>query len=87
MRRSPYFWWMWFWCWLCYRAYMTLPVASSHHTLYGRFLMWLLSYAGAYAHSDLSDFHLCNFFYRTKEEQDAAWDGHLAGISQADRQP
>lgn len=72
-----YFEWMWFWCWGCYRAYRALPVASSHATRYGRFLMWLLEYAGAYAHSSRADFHLCSFFYRSKAEQSAAWDQHL----------
>jgi hypothetical protein len=80
-----YFRWMWFWCWACYRAYLALPAASSHNTRYGRALMWLLGYAGAYAHSDPSNFHLCSFFYRTDAEQSAAWDRHLSAMSQADQ--
>lgn len=57
-----YFEWMWFWCWACYRAYTALPVASNHHTRYGRFLMWLLGYAGCYAYCERSNFHQCSFF-------------------------
>ena len=79
-----YFEWMWFWCWCCYRTYMAIPPADSHESRYGRFNMWLIGYAGAYAHSD-SDFHLCSFFYRTKEEQSAAWDRHIATLSPSDR--
>lgn len=55
--------WMWFWCWLCYRAYMALPMPYSHHTRYGRFNMWLLGYAGCYAHCDTREsFGECSFF-------------------------
>lgn len=78
MNNRIYFRWMWFWCWACYRAYLALPTPSSHSTRYGHFQMWLLGYAGAYAHSNLSNFHLCDFFYRTEEEQCAAWDRHLS---------
>ena len=83
MSADLYFRWMWFWCWLCYRAYMVLPVADSHHTRYGRFTLWLLGYAGCYAHSTIEDFHLCNFFYRTEAEQDAAWVRHLSALPPA----
>lgn len=69
---------MWFWCWLCHRAYMTLPPAYSHHTRYGKLNLWLLGYAGAYAHSDRETFPLCLFFYRSKEDQSAAWDLFLS---------
>lgn len=69
-----YFRWMWFWCWLCYRAYLALPIARNHQTRYGRFTLWLLGYGGSYAHSDLSSFHLCSYFHNSKEEQDAAWE-------------
>lgn len=67
-----------FWCWLCYRAYLTLPMSGSHESLYGRFSLWLLGFAGAYAHSDRDTFPLCLFFYRSKEEQSVAWDAFLA---------
>jgi hypothetical protein len=72
---------MWFWCWACFKAYTKSPVAHNQHSLYGRFQMWLLGYAGCYAHCDIHSFHLCNFFHRTDEEQDAAWDRHLATLS------
>lgn len=72
--RPLYFRWMWFWCWFCHRAYLSLPIASTHKSRYGRFSLWLLGYAGSYAHSDLSSFHLCSYFHRSKEDQDAAWD-------------
>lgn len=72
-----YFEWMWLWCWSCYRAYMALPPAASHQSRWGRFQIWLLGYAGGYAHSTRADFHLCSFFYRSKAEQSAAWDRHL----------
>lgn len=40
----------WFWCWLCYRAYLALPIAGTHRSLYGKFTLWLLGYAGFYAY-------------------------------------
>src|SRR5258708_36363927 len=80
MSADLYFRWMWFWCWLCYRAYMVLPVADSHHTRYGRFTLWLLGYADCYAHSPIEDFQLCNFFYRPQPEQDAACARHVAAL-------
>lgn len=85
MSKSLYFRWMWLWCWTCYRLYMAIPPASTHASRYGRFNMWLLGYAGAYAHSDLNTFHLCDFFYRTREEQSAAWDRHLSAHPPAER--
>lgn len=81
-----FFYLMRFWCWLCYRAYMLSPVASSHGTRYGRFMMWVLGYAGAYAHSTPDDFYLCNFFYRTKAEQSEAWDRHLKFVGRGQEQ-
>lgn len=78
-----FFWSMRFWCWTCYRVYMAIPAPDSHASRYGQFNMWLLGYAGAYAHSDLSDFHLCNFFYRTKGDQSAAWERHIAALPPA----
>lgn len=78
MRWTPYHHWMWFWCWLCHLTYMASPVADSQHSRYGRFQMWLLGYAGAYAHSDRGNFHLCLFFYRDRAEHSAAWDRHIA---------
>jgi hypothetical protein len=83
MSHAVYFNLMRFWCWLCYRAYMASPVAMSHSTRYGLFQMWLLGYAGAYAHSTRADFHLCDFFYHTRAEQSAAWDRHLAALGGA----
>lgn len=41
----------WFWCWLCFRAYLALPIAGTHKSIYGKFTLWLLGYAGFYAHS------------------------------------
>jgi len=67
-----------FWCWLCFHSYMMLPMARSHKSLYGRAMGWVLGWAGAYAHSDRSNFHLCRFFYKSDEEQSAAWDRHSA---------
>lgn len=40
----------WFWCWLCYRAYLALPIAGTHKSIYGKFTLWLLGYAGFYAY-------------------------------------
>lgn len=73
-----YFEWMWFWCWACYRIYTAIPAPDIHASHYGRFNMWLLGYAGAYANSSRADFHLCNFFYRNDAEQKLAWETHLA---------
>lgn len=81
MRWTPYHHWMWFWCWLCYRAYILFPIASNHHTRYGRGMLWILGYGGAYASSDRSNFHLCIFFYRSVEEQNAAWDRHIGPVA------
>lgn len=41
----------WFWCWLCFRFYLAAPIASTHKSLYGRFMLWVLGYAGYYAHT------------------------------------
>jgi len=83
MKWTPYHYWMWFWCWACFKAYMNLPTASTHHSRYGRFLMWLLGYAGAYAHSDDGKtFHLCDFFYPTRQAQSDAWDLHTTKTDQ-----
>lgn len=51
VRSKLYFHCMWFWCWLCYRAYIALPIACTHNSSYGRFTLWLLGYGGAYANS------------------------------------
>lgn len=40
----------WFWCWLCYRAYLALPLPMTHRSTYGKFSLWLLGFAGFYAH-------------------------------------
>lgn len=40
----------WFWCWLCYRAYLALPMPDTHKSLYGRFSLWILGFAGFYAY-------------------------------------
>lgn len=40
----------WFWCWLCYRAYLALPLPRTHQSLYGRFSLWILGHAGFYAY-------------------------------------
>ncbi len=42
----------WIWCYAAFRLYMVLPFSMSHKTLYGRLKLWLLSYAGTYAHSE-----------------------------------
>lgn len=78
MKRSPYFWWMWVWCWACFRVYMTLPVSRTHKSLYGRVMLWVLGHGGAYAHSSLNTFHLCRYFYATREEHAAEWDRYEA---------
>lgn len=75
--------WMWLWCWACYRAYLVLPSAFSHGTLYRKFSFWLLGYAGAYAHSEPGNFHLCRFFYGSDEAQSAAWDRYVSELSSA----
>lgn len=80
---TPYFAWMWFWCWLCFRIYLAIPTPRTHESLYGKLALWLLGYAGAYAHSNLSNFHLCRFFYGSDEAQCAAWDRYLSAITQA----
>ena len=63
---------MWFWCWACFRAYMALPSSRTHRSRYGRFMLWLLGHAGAYAHSDRSNFHLCSYFCSSSDEQEEA---------------
>lgn len=63
---------MWFWCWLCFKAYILLPVSGSHKTTYGLLMLWVLGYAGAYAHCTRKNFHLCRFFFRSDEEWRAA---------------
>ena len=78
MKWTAFHHWMRFWCWLCFRTYLALPIANDLKSRYGRLTMWLLGYAGAYAHSNRETFHLCSFFYRTKAEQDAAWDEYLS---------
>lgn len=72
MRWTIYHHWMWIWCWACYRAYMALPAAESHDSRYGRFMMGRLGYAGAYAHSDKSNFHLCSFFEQASQDRSDA---------------
>lgn len=84
MKHALYFRWMWFWCWACYRAYLALPMPDLHSTIYGRVNLWILGWAGAYAHSTLNDFHLARFFYRSDAEQAVAWEKHLA-VPPADR--
>lgn len=43
-------------CWLAYVIWRALPLGQLYTTgfphLYGRFNLWLLGYAGAYAYSD-----------------------------------
>jgi hypothetical protein len=73
---------MWFWCWLCYRLYLALPVANFN-TRYHRFTLWLLGYGGAYAHSTREDFHWCAFFFESDEACRAAWAKHLDETSTA----
>jgi hypothetical protein len=41
----------WFWCWLCFKAFLALPTCRTHQSVYGRFTLWLLPYAGYYAYS------------------------------------
>jgi hypothetical protein len=40
----------WFWCWLCYRAYLALPMPATHRSPYGRFSLWISGYAYFYAY-------------------------------------
>lgn len=40
----------WFWCWLCFRTYLALPLPQTHQSYYGRFSLWILGYAGFYAY-------------------------------------
>jgi hypothetical protein len=48
---------LWIWCYIAFKLYLWLPTSLNHKTLYGRFALWLLGYAGAYAHSkDFRDF-------------------------------
>lgn len=42
----------WFLCWAAYRLYRILPVTLNSGSRYWRFNMWLVGYAGAYAHSE-----------------------------------
>jgi hypothetical protein len=70
---------MWIWCWLCFKAYMALPVAGSNKSRYGRCNLWLLSYAGCYANSDRATFPLCRFFFRSNAEQSESWDEFVKG--------
>lgn len=47
----------WFWCFVAFKLYLWLPPAITHKSRYGRFTLWLLSYGGAYAHTEnFSDF-------------------------------
>jgi len=47
----------WAWCYTAYKLYLWLPIARTHKTPYGRFMLWLLGFGGAYAHSrDFRDF-------------------------------
>jgi hypothetical protein len=47
----------WIWCWAAYHLWVALPFAPYHETRYGKFRLWLLAYAGSYAHSeDFKDF-------------------------------
>ena len=41
----------WIWCWLCFRAYLALPLPRTHESMYGRFSLWILAFAGYYAYS------------------------------------
>lgn len=49
---------LWFWCYMAFKLYLWLPFEQAgYETRYGRFKLWLLGYAGAYAHSvDYADF-------------------------------
>jgi hypothetical protein len=42
----------WAWCCVAFNLYMMLPMARSHKSLYGRFTLWLLSYAGTWAYCE-----------------------------------
>lgn len=47
----------WIWCRIAFHLYLWLPMAASHKSLYGRLTLWLLGFAGAYAHTkDFADF-------------------------------
>lgn len=39
----------WVWCIIAYRVWLWLPLPRTHQSPYGRFTLWLLGYAGAYA--------------------------------------
>lgn len=67
---------MWFWCRSCFRVYMVLPLAKSHRSIYGAFMLWLLGYAGAYANTSRTTFYLCRFFYRSDVDHQMAWARH-----------
>jgi hypothetical protein len=41
----------WFWCWLCFRTYLALPMPRTHKSVYGRLSLWILGFAGFYAHT------------------------------------
>lgn len=61
--------WMWIWCKACFKVYLALPLPATHKSLYGRFSLWLLGYAGAYAHSTRENFHQCSFFDKAEESR------------------
>lgn len=47
----------WIGCRIAFHVYLWLPHSRTHESRYGRFCLWLLSFAGAYAYSnDFADF-------------------------------
>lgn len=84
MKWTAYHHFMWFWCWACFRAYLTLPMPATHKSRYGRFNLWLLGFAGGYAHSTRADFHLCIWFHPNEEAQAAAWEAHSDAVASQD---
>ena len=40
------------WCYVAFKLYLWLPFSQRHDTRYGRFMLWLLEYGGAYAYSN-----------------------------------
>lgn len=45
----------WFWCWFCFHVYLALPRYEAGESIYGRFSLWLLAFAGYYAYSSVHE--------------------------------
>lgn len=64
----------WFGCYLAFRLYLAIPLARDIKSRLARLQLWLLQYAGAYAHSPDFEFFCENARFGRKGRELARMD-------------